>query len=180
MLLNTIGLQRTPAMTRSKEEPMTSPKDATPPTEARLPTPAERPTWVELVNQERRLLDGLVQFWRARSRHPPADVEKIVARALEEALQECIAEEKDDERADEMRRRAAARALAAMYLRGPRLVYTRPLPIQAKTIVARPDNKPRRKPEVESFQAMLDERRRRRPHLVIDNTRQPDEVAPAA
>jgi hypothetical protein len=109
MLLNTIGLQRTPAMTRSKEEPMTSPKDATPPTEARLPTPAERPTWVELVNQERRLLDGLVQFWRARSRHPPADVEKIVARALEEALQECIAEEKDDERADEC---AAALRLA--------------------------------------------------------------------
>ena len=47
---------------------MTSPKDTTPPTGARLPTPTERPTWVELVNQERHLLDGLVQLMRARSR----------------------------------------------------------------------------------------------------------------
>src|SRR6516165_3199369 len=77
----------------SKEEPMTSPKDTTPPTGARLPTPAERPTWLELVNQERRLLDGLVELWRTKSRHPPAEVDKIVARALAEALQEIIAKE---------------------------------------------------------------------------------------
>ena len=107
---------------------MTSPKDTTPPTGARLPTPTERPTWVELVNQERHLLDGLVQLMRARSRRPPAEIEEIVARALEEALAEIIAEEPDEERADELRRRAAARALARMFRKGPRLVFTRPLP----------------------------------------------------
>ena len=92
---------------------MTSPKPPTPPPKApaRLPTPAERPTWVELVNQERRLLDGLVQFMRARTRRPPAETDEIVARALEEAMQEIIAEEPNEERADELRRRAAARAL---------------------------------------------------------------------
>ena len=147
---------------------MTSPKDTTPPTGPRLPTPAERPTWVELVNQERRLLDGLVQLMRERSPRPPAEMDEIVARALEEALAEIIAEEPDEERADELRRRAAARALARMYREGPRLVYTRPLPVQDKNVVARPDNN-RRKPEGETFQAMLDERRRRRPHLVVDN-----------
>ena len=107
---------------------MTSPKDTTPPTGARLPTPTERPTWVELVNQERHLLDGLVQLMRARSRRPPAEIEEIVARALEEAVAEIIAEEPDEERADELRRRAAARALARMFRKGPRLVFTRPLP----------------------------------------------------
>jgi hypothetical protein len=148
---------------------MTSPKDTTPPTGPRLPTPAERPTWVELVNQERRLLDGLVEFWRARSRHPPAEVDKIVARALAEALQEIIAKEPDEERADELRRRAAARELARMFREGPRLVYSRPLPIQkSKNVIARPNNN-RHKREVESFQAMLNERRRRRPHLIVDN-----------
>ena len=149
---------------------MTSPKDTTPPAGARLPTPAERPTWVELVNQERGLLDGLAQLMRERwsGRCPPAEIDKIVARALGEALQEIIAKEPDEERADELRRRAAARALARMYREGPRLVYTRPLPVQAKNVVARPDNN-RRKPEGETFQAMLDERRRRRPHLVVDN-----------
>ena len=149
---------------------MTSPKDTTPPTGPRLPTPAERPTWVELVNQERRLLDGLVQFMRARSSRPPAEIDEIVARALEEALQEIIAKEQDEERADELRRRAAARALARMFREGPRLVYSRPLPIlSSKNVIARPDNNRHNKREVESFQAMLDERRRRRPHLVIDN-----------
>ena len=148
---------------------MTSPKDTTPPTGPRLPTPAERPTWVELVNQERRLLDGLVQLMRERSRRPPAEIDEIVAGALEEALAEIIAKEPDEERADELRRRAAARALARMFRKGPRLVYSRPLPIQrSKNVIARPNNK-RRKPEVESFAAMLDERRRRRPHLVVDN-----------
>ena len=148
---------------------MTSPKDTTPPTGPRLPTPAERPTWVELVNQERKLLEGLVQLMQKRSRRPPAEIDKIVARALEEALQEIIAEEQDEVRADELRRRAAARALARMFRKGPRLVYSRPLPIQrSKNVIARPDNN-RHKREVESFQAMLDERRRRRPHLVVDN-----------
>ena len=105
-----------------------------------------------------------------RSRRPPAEIDEIVACALEEALQEIIAEEPDEERADELRRRAAARALARMFREGPRLVYSRPLPIQkSKNVIARPDNKPRRKPEVESFAAMLAERRRRRPHLVVDN-----------
>jgi hypothetical protein len=119
-------------------DPMTLPKDTTPPTGPRLPTPAEPPTWVELVNQERRLLDGLVEFWRARSRRPPAECEEIVARALEEALAEIIAEEPDEEKADELRRRAAARALARMYREGPRLVITRPMPItNSKTVVAR-------------------------------------------
>ena len=148
---------------------MTLPKDTTPPTGPRLPTPAERPTWVELVNQERRLLDGLVQLMRERSRRRPAEMDEIVARALEEAMQEIIAEEQDEERADELRRRAAARALARMFKEGPRLVFTRPLPIQrSKNVIARPDNKLRKR-EVESFQAMLDERRRRRPHLIVDN-----------
>ena len=149
---------------------MTSPKDTTPPTGARLPTPAERPTWLELVNQERRLLDGLVELWRTKSRHPPAaEVDKIVARALAEALQEIIAKEPDEKRADELRRRAAARELARMFREGPRLVYTRPPPIQkSKTVVARPKPKPH-KPEGESFATMLAERRRRRPHRVLDN-----------
>jgi len=107
---------------------MTSPKDRTPPTRPRSLTPDERPTWVELVNQERRLLDGLVQLMRERSRRPPAEIDEIVAGALEEALAEIIAEEPDEERADELRRRAAARALARMFRKGPRLVFTRPLP----------------------------------------------------
>jgi len=56
-----------------------------------------------------------------------------------------------------------------MFRKGPRLVYSRPLPIQrSKNVIARPDNKLRKR-EVESFQAMLDERRRRRPHLIVDN-----------
>jgi hypothetical protein len=131
--------------------------------------PARAPTWKELVNQERRLLDGLIQFMRARSRRPPAEIEEIVARALEEALAEIIAKEPDEERADELRRRAAARALVRMFREGPRLVYSRPLPIQnSKSVIARPANN-RHKREVESFQAMLDERRRRRPHLIVDN-----------
>src|SRR6516165_8285255 len=134
---------------------MTSTPTTTPPTGPRLPTPAERPTWVELVNQERRLLDGLVQLMRERSRRPPAEMDEIVARALEEAMQEIIAEKQDEVRADELRRRAAARALARMFRKGPRLVYSRPLPIQrSKNVIARPDNN-RHKREVESFQAML-------------------------
>jgi len=150
---------------------MTSPPTTTPPND-----PARLPTWKELVNQERRLLDGLVQLMRARSRRPPAEIDEIVARALEEALAEIIAKEPDEERADELRRRAAARALARMFREGPRLVFTRPMPItNSKNVFAHPDNK-RHKREVESFQAMLAERRRRRPHLVVDddNTRQPD------
>jgi hypothetical protein len=56
-----------------------------------------------------------------------------------------------------------------MFREGPRLVFTRPMPIQkSKNVFARPDNN-RHKREVESFQAMLDERRRRRPHLIVDN-----------
>jgi hypothetical protein len=55
-----------------------------------------------------------------------------------------------------------------MFREGPRLVYSRPLPIQSKNVIARPDNKLRKK-EIESFSAMLADRRRRRPHLVIDN-----------
>jgi hypothetical protein len=58
-----------------------------------------------------------------------------------------------------------------MFRKGPRLVYSRPLPIQrSKNVIARPDNKLRKR-EVESFQAMLDERQRqrRRPHLIVDN-----------
>jgi hypothetical protein len=146
---------------------MKSPKDTMPPAGARLPTPAERPTWVELVNQERKLLEGLVELMRARSRRPPAEIDEIVARALEEALAEIIAKEPDEERADELRRRAAARALARMFRKGPRLVFTRPLPItNSKNVFARPDNN-RHKLESESFRAMLDERRR--PHLVVDN-----------
>jgi hypothetical protein len=145
-----------------------------------LPTPAERPTWVELVNQERRVLDGLVQFWRARSRHPPAEVDKIVAGALAQALQEIIAKEQDEVRADELRRRAAARELARMFREGPRLVYSRPLPIQkSKNVFARPNNN-RHKREGESFQAMLDERRRRRPHLIVDNDNTLPPARPAA
>jgi len=144
---------------------MTSPKLPTPPPEP----PARLPTWTELVNQERRLLDSLIQFMRERSRRPPGEIDEIVADALENALAEIIAKEPDEERADELRRRAAARALARMFREGPRLVYSRPLPIQkSKNVSARPDNK-RHKSEVESFQTMLDERRRRRPHLVIDN-----------
>jgi hypothetical protein len=151
---------------------MTSPRSTTPPKD-----PARLPTWKELVNQERKLLEGLVQLLRERSRRPPAEIDEIVACALEEAMQETIAEEQDEERADELRRRAAARALARMFREGPRLIYTRPLPVQkSKNVFARPDNN-RHKREVESFQAMLNERRRRRPHLVIDNTRQPDEHA---
>jgi hypothetical protein len=118
---------------------------------------------------------------RERSSRPAGEIEEIVARALEEALAEIIAEEPDEERADELRRRAAARALARMFRKGPRLVYSRPLPIQkSKNVIARPNNN-RHKLEVDSFQAMLEERRRRRPHLVIDNddtTRPP--VCPAA
>ena len=144
---------------------MTSPTSTTPPKD-----PACLPTWNELVNQERKLLEGLVQLMRERSRRPPTEIDKIVARALEEAMQEIIAKEPDEERADELRRRAAARALARMYREGPRLVYSRPLPIQkSKNVIARPNNNNRRKPEGETFQAMLDERRRRRPHLVVDN-----------
>jgi hypothetical protein len=95
-------------------------------------------------------------------------------------LQEIIAKEQDEERADELRRRAAARELARMFREGPRLVYTRPLPVQkSKNVIARPDNK-RRKPEVGSFQAMLAERRRRRPHLVIDNNNMRPPACPAA
>ena len=145
---------------------MTSPPSTTPPKD-----PARLPTWNELVNQERKLLEGLVQLMRERwsGRCPPAEIDKIVARALGEALQEIIAKEPDEERADELRRRAAARELARMFREGPRLVYTRPLPIQkSKTVIARPNNN-RRKQEVESFAAMLEARRRRRPHLVIDN-----------
>ena len=149
---------------------MTSPKDRTPPTRPRSLTPDERPTWVELVNQERRLLDGLVQLMRERSRRPPAEIDEIVAGALEEALAEIIAEEPDEERADELRRRAAARALARMFRKGPRLVYSRPLPIQrSKNVIARPDTNRHKRREVETFEAMLAERRRRRPHLIVDN-----------
>ena len=86
---------------------MTSLTPPTPPKD-----PARPPTWTELVNQERKLLDELVQLMRERwSRCPPAEIDKIVARALAEALQEIIAKEPDEERADELRRRAAARAL---------------------------------------------------------------------
>jgi hypothetical protein len=142
---------------------MTSPTSTTPPKD-----PARLPTWKELVNQERKLLEGLVQVMRERSRRPPAKIEEIVACALEEALQEIIAKEPDEERADELRRRAA-RALARMFREGPRLVYSRPLRIQkSKNVIVRPDNN-RHKREAESFQAMLDERRRRRPHLIVDN-----------
>ena len=159
---------------------MKSPKDTTRPTGPRLPTPAERPTWVELVNQERKLLEGLVELMRARSRRPPAEIDEIVAGALEEALAEIIAKEPDEERADELRRRAAARALARMFRKGPRLVFTRSLPItNSKNVFARP-NKKRDKPEVESFVAMLDERRRRRPHLVVDNDNTLPPARPAA
>ena len=159
---------------------MTSPKDRTPPTRPRSLTPDERPTWVELVNQERRLLDGLVQLMRERSRRPPAEIDEIVAGALEEALAEIIAEEPDEERADELRRRAAARELARMFREGPRLVYSRPLPIQkSKNVFARPNNN-RHKREGESFQAMLDERRRRRPHLIVDNDNTLPPARPAA
>ena len=159
---------------------MTSPKDTTSPTGARLPTPAEQPTWVEVVNQERRLLGGLVQLMRERSRRPPAEIDEIVARVLEEALAEIIAKEPDEERADELRRRAAARALARMFRKGPRLVFTRPLPItNSKNVFARP-NKKRDKPKVESFAAMLAERRRRRPHLVVDNDNTFPPACPAA
>ena len=143
--------------------------------------PARLPTWTELVNQERRLLDGLVQLMRERwSHHSPAEIDKIVAGALAEALQEIIANEQDEVRADELRRRAAARELARMFREGPRLVYSRPLPIQkSKNVIARPDNN-RRKREIESFQAMLDERRRRRPHLVVDNDNTRPPACPAA
>src|SRR6516164_8099949 len=137
---------------------MTSPPSTTPPKD-----PARLPTWNELVNQERKLLEGLVQLMRERwsGRCPPAEIDKIVARALGEALQEIIAKEPDEERADELRRRAAARELARMFREGPRLVYTRPPPIQkSKTVVARPKPKPH-KPEGESFATMLAERRRR-------------------
>jgi hypothetical protein len=156
---------------------MTSPTSTTPPKD-----PARLPTWKELVNQERKLLEGLVQVMRERSRRPPAKIEEIVACALEEALEEIIAKEPDEERADELRRRAAARALARMFREGPRLVYSRPLPIQkSKNVIARPDNNRHKKREVESFQAMLAERRSRRPHLVIynDNTTRPP-ACPAA
>ena len=132
-------------------------------------TTPPKPTWTELVNQERKLLEGLVGLMRERSSRPPAEIEEIVARALEEALQEIIAKEPDEERADELRRRAAARALARMFRKGPRLVSSRPLPIQkSKNVVARPNNN-RGKPAVETFEAMLAERRHRRPHLVVDN-----------
>ena len=155
---------------------MTSPTSTTPPKD-----PARLPAWTELVNQERKLLEGLVQLMRERSPHPPAEIDKIVARALGEALQEIIAKEPDEERADELRRRAAARELARMFREGPRLVYSRPLRIQkSKNVIARPNNNNRHKPEVESFQAMLDERRRRRPHLIVDNDNTLPPVCPAA
>jgi len=156
---------------------MTSLTPPTPPKD-----PARPPTWTELVNQERKLLDELVQLMRERwSRCPPAEIDKIVARALAEALQEIIAKEPDEERADELRRRAAARELARMFREGPRLVYSRPLRIQkSKNVIARPNNNNRHKPEVESFQAMLDERRRRRPHLIVDNDNTLPPVCPAA
>ena len=157
---------------------MTSPPSTTPPKD-----PARLPTWNELVNQERKLLEGLVQLMRERwsGRCPPAEIDKIVARALGEALQEIIAKEPDEERADELRRRAAARELARMFREGPRLVYSRPLRIQkSKNVIARPNNNNRHKPEVESFQAMLDERRRRRPHLIVDNDNTLPPVCPAA
>ena len=155
---------------------MTSPTSTTPPKD-----PARLPTWQELVNQERKLLEGLVQLMRERSRRPPAEIDKIVAGALAEALQEIIANEQDEVRADELRRRAAARELARMFSEGPRLVYSRPLRIQkSKNVIARPNNNNRHKPEVESFQAMLDERRRRRPHLIVDNDNTLPPVCPAA
>jgi hypothetical protein len=144
---------------------MTSPTSTTPPK-----APARLPTWTELVNQERKLLEGLIELMRTTSSRPPAEIDEIVARALEEALAEIIAKEPDENRADELRRRAAARALARMFRAGPRLVYSRPLPIQkSKTVVAHPNDNRRKRPEVESFRAMLDEHRRRRPHLVVDN-----------
>jgi hypothetical protein len=149
----------------SKEEPMTSPTSTTPPK-----NPARLPTWTELVNQERGLLDGLVELMRTKwwPCRPPAETEEVVADALEKALAEIIAKEPDEERADELRRRAAARALARMFRAGPRLVYSRPPPItNSKNVFARPNN--RHEPEVESFRAMLDERRRRHPHLIVDN-----------
>jgi hypothetical protein len=155
---------------------MTSPTSTTPPKD-----PARLPAWTELVNQERKLLEGLVQLMRKRwSRCPPTEIDKIVARALAEALQEIIAKEPDEGRADELRRRAAGRELARMFRKGPRLVHSRPLPIQkSKTVVARPKPK-RHKPEVESFTAMLDERRRRRPHLIVDNDNTLPPACPAA
>jgi hypothetical protein len=154
---------------------MTSPTSTTPPKE-----PARLPTWQELVNQERKLLEGLVKLMRERNRRSPAEIEEIVACALEEALAEIIAKEPDEVRADELRRRAAARALARMFRKGPRLVFTRPRPIQrSKNVIARPDNN-RHKREVESFQAMLNEHRRRRPHLVVDNDNTRPPAHPAA
>jgi hypothetical protein len=152
---------------------MTSPTTTTPPKD-----PAPLPTWTELVNQERKLLEGLVQLMRERTRRPPAELDELVADALEKVLQEIIAEEQDEERADELRRRAAARALARMFREGPRLVFTRPMPIQkSKNVFARPDNN-RHKREAESFQAMLDERRR--PHLIVDNDNTLPPAGPAA
>jgi hypothetical protein len=148
--------------------------------------PPRRPlTWPELVEQERRLLDELARYWRGVSRRPLAEADEIVARALAEALQEIIAKEPDEERADELRRRAAARELARMFRKGPRLVYSRPLPIQKaknKVAPATPvtghNNKAKR--EIESFKAMLEERRRRRPHLVVDNAHPDPETCAAA
>jgi len=117
---------------------------------------------------------------RERSRRPPGEIDEIVADALENALAEIIAKEPDEERADELRRRAAARALARMFRKGPRLVFTRPLPItDSKNVFARPNNNCRKR-EVESFQAMLDERRRRRPHLIVDNDNMRPPACPAA
>jgi hypothetical protein len=147
------------------------------------PPPRHPLTWPELVEQERKLLDELARYWRGVSRRPPAEVDEIVARALAEALQEIIAKEPDEERADELRRRAAARELARIFRKGPRLVYSRPLPIQkAKVAPATPvtghNNKAKR--EIESFRAMLDERRRRRPHLVVDNAHPGPEMSAAA
>ena len=154
---------------------MTSPPTTTPPK-----NPARLPTWTELVNQERKLLEGLVELMRATSSRPPAEIEEIVACALEEALQEIIVKEPDEERADELRRRAAARALARMFREAPRVIYSRPLPIQkSKNVIARPDNN-RHKREVESFRAMLEERRRRPPHLVVDNDNTRPPACPAA
>src|SRR5262249_32940715 len=76
--------------------------------------------------------------------------------------------------------RAAARALARMFREGPRLVFTRPMPIQkSKNVFARPDNN-HHKREVESFQTMLNERRRRGPHLVVDNDNTRPPARPAA
>src|SRR5262249_17120946 len=76
--------------------------------------------------------------------------------------------------------RAAARALARMFREGPRLVFTRPMPIQkSKNVFARPDTN-HQKGEVESFRTMLNEGRPRPPPLVVDNDNTPPPACPAA